>query len=104
QITSSILNGDAQQASTLSKQTLSENIALKSLVSALLENIFDTIEHIDDESWLERHPNIQAAVESVTIAELLWVYESLARETSWLFEAIGQEQVFLVLLKKLALR
>lgn len=103
-ITASILTNDHETALAGARQALNENIALKALVSALLDQLFTLVERLDDQDWLSTKPELENAVASVTTAELFWIYESLARDSAWIFDAIAPEQTFFVLIKKISLR
>src|SRR5690606_10835767 len=104
QLCASLLNGDDKYVHQLAKQALRENIALKALASAILVCFFMTIEHLEDQAWLDSRAELGEAISSVTNAELFWVYENIARETTWLLNSMAGEQAFLVLLKKMTLR
>jgi len=104
QIIIALFDGDAQLTVENCKQAFRENISLKALLTSILENIFTVIENVDNESWLNKKSNIQDAINGVSTAEIFWVYESLAKESSWIFDSVAPVQSFLVSIKKLALR
>ncbi len=80
--------GDEVLTRQIYQKLLEENVSLKNLISSLL-NAF----------YLE----IKSGTE-LSKAEMIFVYESLARETNWIFSSLSPEKTVEVLLVKIALR
>jgi DNA polymerase-3 subunit gamma/tau len=87
-ILNSIFTGETVALSKVYNSLLEENVPVKNIASALLDELF-----------LDLKQN-----KSMSEAELIWIYETLARETSWIFTSIAPEKAFEVLLYKAALR
>ncbi len=104
EIIANILQGEDLAALAGCRKALSENISVKALMSAILDGLFESIEHIDDPAWLDDNDQVAQAISTVDNAELFWIYESLARESVWLFDSLSSEQTFLLLIKKTTLR
>ena len=80
--------GDTTSLSSVYNKLLEENVPVKNIASGLLDEIFLDLKNKKD----------------LSNAELIWVYETLARETSWIFSSIAPEKAFEVLLYKVTLR
>ena len=77
-----------QKSLESNNKLLEENVPVKNIASGLLDELF-----------LDLKIN-----KSFSEAELIWIYESMARETAWIFSSIAPEKAFEVLMYKLALR
>tara|TARA_R110000868_G_scaffold55424_4_gene172298 strand:+ start:99 stop:1733 length:1635 start_codon:yes stop_codon:yes gene_type:complete len=104
QILSAMISARADDCLEATRMALSENISLKALTSAILESLFDLIENLDNSEWLDKKPELAQAIEHVAAAELFWIYESLSKDSTWLFNALAPEATLFVILKKLSLR
>jgi DNA polymerase-3 subunit gamma/tau len=87
-ILSAIYNGNASTVSKTYNKLLEENVPLKNIAGSLLDEIFSDIKNYRD----------------LSEAELIWVYETIARETTWILNSIAPEKAFEVLLYKATLR
>jgi len=83
-----IVNGDESSTKQIYQKMIEDNISLKNLVASLL-NLF--YKEIKENQTLSK-------------AELIFIYESLARETSWIFSSLSPDKTVEILLIKLALR
>ena len=61
---------------------------VKNIASSLLDELFNNLKKKSDHS----------------VAELIWIYETIAKETTWIFSSIVPEKAFEVLMYKVALR
>lgn len=104
QILVAMITGQSEDCLRATRIALGENISLKAITSAILESLFDLIENLDNEKWLDKKPSVALAVENVAAAELFWIYESLSKDSTWLFNALAPEATLFVILKKLCLR
>lgn len=84
----SLYAGDPSGLSRVYNKLLEENVPVKNIASGLLDEIFKD---------LKNNKNISEA-------EMIWIYETIARETSWIFSSIAPEKAFEVLLYKTTLR
>lgn len=87
-IASAIYNGNTTELSSIYSRLLFENVPAKNIASSLLDEMFNNLKKNSD----------------LSEAELIWIYETIARETTWIFSSIVPEKAFEVLLYKVALR
>lgn len=87
-ILNSLYAGKTTELSKLYNKLLEENVPVKNIASGLLEELFRDLKTKKD----------------ISEAELIWIYETVARETTWIFNSIAPEKAFEVLLYKVALR
>lgn len=80
---SSILKGHSDRVSEIFNQFISENIAPKNILTGLLDEVYFMIQSKRDES-----------------AELFWIFETLTKDSTWIFDGlIPDKALHLVLLK-----
>lgn len=87
-ILNSLYSGNIDGLSKIYNKLLEENVPVKNIASGLLEEIFKDLKTKKD----------------IGEAEFIWIYETIARETSWIFNSIAPEKAFEVLLYKTTLR
>jgi len=87
----SLYAGDTEPLSRTYNRLLEENVSAKNIVSSVLDEIYADLKLTQLPADLSR-------------AELIWVYESMARETAWIFDSIAPEKTLEVLFHKVALR
>lgn len=87
-ILTALYAGNTQSLSGIYNKLLEENVPVKNIASGLLDELY---------SDLKTNKNLSEA-------ELIWIYETMARETSWIFTSIAPEKAFEVLLFKVTLR
>lgn len=80
--------GNTEALSKIYNKLLEENVPVKNIASGLLEELFKDL----------------SVKKDLSEAELIWIYETLARETTWIFNSIVPEKAFQVLLYKVAFR
>lgn len=83
-----IINGNTTKLSSIYSRLLEENVPVKNIAGSLLDEIYATVKKSSAEKS----------------AEWLWIYETMARETGWIFSSIAPEKAFEVLMYKIALR
>jgi DNA polymerase-3 subunit gamma/tau len=83
-----IYSGNSAELSQIYSRLLSENVPAKNIASSLLDELFNNLKKNKD----------------LGEAELIWIYETIARETTWIFSSIVPEKAFEVLMYKVALR
>ena len=87
-IASAIYTGNTTELSSIYSRLLFENVPAKNIASSLLDELFNNLKKKSD----------------LSVAELIWIYETIARETTWIFSSIVPEKAFEVLMYKVALR
>ncbi len=87
-ILKSIYDGDTKLLSKTYNKLLEENVPVKNIASGLLDELFKELKTKKD----------------LSEAELIWIYETIARETTWIFQSIAPEKSLEVLLFKVTLR
>jgi DNA polymerase-3 subunit gamma/tau len=87
-ILKSLYVGDASGLSNIYNKLLEENVPVKNIAGGLLDELFKDLKNNKD----------------IGEAEMIWIYETIARETSWIFSSIAPEKAFEVLLYKVTLR
>lgn len=87
-IVNSIYSGNTTELSSIYTRLLSENVPAKNIAASLLDELFNNLKKKAD----------------LSEAELIWIYETIARETTWIFSSIVPEKAFEVLMYKVALR
>ncbi|MBC7715157.1 MAG: DNA polymerase III subunit gamma/tau [Rhizobacter sp.] len=87
-IINAIYEGDTEGVSKIYSKLLFENVPAKNIASSLLDELFNNLKKKS----------------SLSEAELIWIYETIARETTWIFSSIVPEKAFEVLMYKVTLR
>lgn len=87
-IVNSIYEGDTASLSKVYSKLLFENVPPKNIASSLLDELYNNLK----------------IKNSLSEAELIWIYETIARETTWIFNSIVPEKALEVLMYKVALR
>lgn len=87
-ILTSLYAGNTKELSKTYSKLLEENVPVKNIASGILEELFKDLKSKKD----------------LSEAELIWIYETIARETSWIFSSIVPEKAFEVLLYKVTMR
>ncbi len=87
-IVNSVYEGNTEEVSRIYTRLLTENVPVKNIASSLLDELFNNLKKKN----------------SLSEAELIWIYETIARETTWIFNSIVPEKAFEVLLYKVSLR
>ncbi len=83
-----IFEGDIKNVTKIYHQLIFENISLKNISTGLLNQLFLEI----------------TETRQLGEAELIWIYESFAREMTWVFQGLVPEKSIEVLLYKITLR
>lgn len=87
-IINSIYEGDTAAVSKTYSKLLFENVPAKNIANSLLDELFNNLKKKS----------------SLSEAELIWIYETIARETTWIFNSIAPEKALEVLMYKVTLR
>lgn len=89
-ILASLYSGDSATVSKIYNKLLGENVPVKNIASGLLDELFTELKN--------------PSAGNLSPAEMIWIYETMARETNWIFTSISPEKAFEVLLYKVSLR
>jgi DNA polymerase-3 subunit gamma/tau len=101
----SLFAGETKRMSSVFSTLIDENVDLKKLCDQLLDSLYKVINNVDDQNKLYGEGVLEkGALQNITIAELFWIYETLAKDITWALESINPEKVILILLQKVALR
>ncbi|MCK6593927.1 MAG: DNA polymerase III subunit gamma/tau, partial [Bacteriovoracaceae bacterium] len=95
QLLKAIYHGQQEQVKKAYQSFLSENIPLKNIAEALLDEIFSHLENF------EKKPTY---ADLLSKAELVWVFETLAKDTEWCLNSLVPEKTLEVVLYKITLR
>lgn len=95
QLLKAIYHGQQDQVKKTYRSFISENIPLKNIAESLLDEIFSHLENFD------KKPTY---ADLLSKAELVWVFETLAKDTEWCLTSLVPEKTLEVVLFKIALR
>lgn len=105
EITNSLLMGDKKKLINNYRSMVNENVVLENILKSLLDNIYHVIENLDDKQALLDLELIDPSyLENISTAEIFWIYETLAKDTSWCLTSIHPEKLVEILLLKICLR
>lgn len=98
-----IFKGDSAAAMKVVAETFSLNVSAESLGVTLMERLFEVIQSLDHhESDLA--PELKAASDQLGAQELIWIYETLARDLGFILELNFADKALTVALLKLTKR
>ncbi len=104
-ILDTILQGDAPALSKAYRGLLAENISSKNILTSLLDQIFEVIEHVDHADYLSKNDLVSPELLApISTPELFWIYETLAKDATWVLGTLTPDKVTEIALQKLALR
>lgn len=100
-----ILLSEPKKVSKIFSDLLNENIDLKKLCDQVLDSFFKMINSIDHQEELAREGIVEPKnLSGISVSELFWIYETLAKDFSWALQSINPENVVQIILQKLSLR
>jgi DNA polymerase-3 subunit gamma/tau len=104
-LVSSILKSEVKRCSNLYQSLVESNVDLRKLCDQILDSFFTIINTIDDRESLVKENVIEdQALANITISEVFWIYETLAKDFSWSLTSLNPEKVVLIVIQKVALR
>lgn len=103
-IIDALILGDKELCTTSYNSALGENVDLSKFSLQILDKLFNIIENIDSHGEIETSIASSQALESISISELLWIYETLAKDLQWALSSVDPEQMVLFSLVKVCLR
>jgi DNA polymerase-3 subunit gamma/tau len=89
----SILSGNMEKVSSTYRSLVHENVSIKNIVSPLIESLYELIQS----------PN-KDQLRDISLSELFWVFETLARDSKWALESLDPDKVVEIILQKIAAR
>lgn len=96
-----ILAGKTSELKKVYYSLIDANIDLKKLTEQILEAMYEVIDSLDNPS---ASLVAKEVMEELSISEVFWVYETLAKDFAWVLTSLNPEKVILVMLQKVALR
>lgn len=104
QVMDAIITGDKDLCTKSYNAALNENVDLSKFSLQILDKLFFVIENIDSKGNIENSVISEEALRSISLSELLWIYETLARDIQWALSSIDPEKMVLFTLAKVCLR
>lgn len=84
---------------------LEENISVKNIATSMLNHIYEVIENIDNTDRLVSDGLIDPqVVKDISAAELIWIFETISKDTRWILDSLIPDKAFVLLLQKIAQR
>lgn len=96
-----ILTGSSQNLKKIYGELIDANIDLKKLTEQILDQMFEVIDSLDN---LESSPVDSQVIKELSVSEVFWIYETMAKDFSWVHTSLNPEKVILIMLQKLTLR
>src|SRR5690606_11363866 len=96
-----VLSGNTVNLKKVYDELISSNIDLRKLTEQILETMYEVIDSLDTPSL---SPVSQQVLKDLSLSELFWIYETLAKDFNWVLSSLNPEKVILVMLQKVALR
>ncbi len=104
-LVSSILEGNIQELSSFYQKTLLENVSVKNIMTAVLDYFYEAIRNSDKIGELVQEGFLSVTIkETLSLDEIIWVFESLSKDSTWILETYEPEKVFEIALQKVCLR
>lgn len=103
-VINAIMTGDKDLCTKSYNEALNENVDLSKFSLQILDKLFYVIENIDSHGNIEGSVLSIEALEEISLSELLWVYETLAKDIQWALASIDPEKMVLFILVKVCLR
>ena len=104
-LVSCVLEGNIQELSSFYQKTLLENVSVKNIMTAILDFLYELIRNPGKLNELVQESFLPEAIkESLSLDEIIWIFESLSKDTTWILETYEPEKVFEIALQKICLR
>ncbi|HLW56151.1 MAG TPA: DNA polymerase III subunit gamma/tau [Bacteriovoracaceae bacterium] len=100
-LTEALFTGNTSELKKVYTELVDSNIDLKKLTEQILENIYEVIDCLDNPSL---SPVSTKVLSDLSLSEIFWIYETLAKDFTWVLSSLNPEKVILVMLQKVALR
>jgi len=100
-----ILSGNVSDCSKLYLSFMQSNTDLRKFCDQVLDSIYKIISNIDSSS----NDGIEEIIDNemlkeFSLAELIWIYETFAKDFNWALSSLNPEQVISIILQKVCLR
>ncbi len=99
-----LFKGNKSECVKAFESVLSENIDLEKFVLQVLDSLFEMIESLDSKNNITTTVVDKKMIEDLSAAELLWMYEVLAKDFEWAMKSLDPEKAISFVLIKVALR
>ena len=104
-IIEAILEKDREKVKSLFMEIMSENVDLKVFLLQVLDRVYAVVSNVDRNGNFTNSLGINNEVLSkVTLIEVMWIYESLAKDLEWALNSIAPENSSIFCFLKVTLR
>ncbi len=104
-IIEAILKKDREKVKSLFMEIMSENVDLKVFLLQVLDRVYAVVSNVDRNGNFTNSLGINNEVLSkVTLIEVMWIYESLAKDLEWALNSIAPENSSIFCFLKVTLR
>ncbi|MFZ8999830.1 MAG: DNA polymerase III subunit gamma/tau [Bacteriovoracaceae bacterium] len=93
QLLENILSGNMEKVSSTYRSLVFENVSIKNILSPLIDSLYELIQNPD-----------KSLLGDISISELFWIFETLARDSKWALESLEPEKVVEIILQKITAR
>jgi hypothetical protein len=94
-----------RECSLLYNSFIERNIDIRKFCDQILESLFIILNNLDSLDVIEVKNIVnEKLVKDLSVAEIYWIYEVLAKDFQWGLSSINPERVILVILQKVCLR
>lgn len=102
---SHLVLGNSEELKKIYETLIYENIDLKNITQRIIDNLYESIRLINEpiKIYNEGYFNPKS-LDSVTSSELIWIFETLAKDFEWALKSIDPVKVVEIVLLKVALR
>ena len=92
ELLSAILSAEAKDVGRIFRKLTQENVSVQNIITSLLECLFEMVEKSHEKSG------------TLPMAELFWIFETLAKDSEWIISSPHPEMITEIVLQKIALR
>jgi DNA polymerase-3 subunit gamma/tau len=104
-VLNTIFSQDVRECSLLYNSFIERNIDIRKFCDQILESLFIILNNLDSLDVIEVKNIVnEKLVKDLSVAEIYWIYEVLAKDFQWGLSSINPERVILVILQKVCLR
>ena len=104
-IIEAILEKDREKVKSLFMEIMSENVDLKIFLLQVLDRVYAVVSNVDRNGNFTNSLGINNEIlNKVTLIEVMWIYESLAKDLEWALNSIAPENSSIFCFLKVTLR
>ncbi len=104
-IIEAILKKDRERVKSLFMEIMSENVDLKIFLLQVLDRVYAVVSNVDRNGNFTNSLGINNEIlNKVTLIEVMWIYESLAKDLEWALNSIAPENSSIFCFLKVTLR